>query len=338
MAEEQINELFEKYIWAYEILGLDIDSEYTDTKIKKAYRSKVKEFHPDNQISGDEVKFKEISFAYELIANQIDRKIFQKLKENSHKWRKNTKKEKANPYIFQRRDGSKIEIQPQGQIEIDNKKIFVCRLIQYYKDITYINEIFARINWKELMSNPEYCDFFVNNYLSKTRVENSCNGYSRYLGYIEAAKSRGRIIYRIAEDDMFIDINQMKLNDENYISFYPNGKDYDSEDFVDMELEKCGEIVLKDKVINQYNFFSESLNMNSVIYGDIDIKRMKKDSEYKNKICQDVLNEKNLRKCIAENGGYIGSYEYNPIDNDYDIIIDTAVRDILVKKSKKKER
>lgn len=57
----------------YEILGVNKNS--TDAEIKKNYRKLAKEFHPDkNPEAGD--KFKEISFAYEILSNPDKRKIY----------------------------------------------------------------------------------------------------------------------------------------------------------------------------------------------------------------------------------------------------------------------
>ncbi|XP_053959463.1 dnaJ homolog subfamily A member 4 [Anastrepha ludens] len=57
----------------YEILGVDKSSTYAE--IKKNYRKLAKEFHPDkNPEAGD--KFKEISFAYEILSDPEKRKIY----------------------------------------------------------------------------------------------------------------------------------------------------------------------------------------------------------------------------------------------------------------------
>lgn len=49
----------------YAILGLDNDAGLT--KIKEAYRSKVKKYHPDNAVTGDEDIFKSLDRAYKRL-------------------------------------------------------------------------------------------------------------------------------------------------------------------------------------------------------------------------------------------------------------------------------
>lgn len=50
----------------YEILGITLDA--TKEDIKKAYRKKAMELHPDK--GGDEEKFKELQKAYENLMNE----------------------------------------------------------------------------------------------------------------------------------------------------------------------------------------------------------------------------------------------------------------------------
>lgn len=56
----------------YTILGVDKDSSKED--IKKAYRKKAKEFHPDK--GGDEAVFKEISIANEVLSDDEKRRRY----------------------------------------------------------------------------------------------------------------------------------------------------------------------------------------------------------------------------------------------------------------------
>ncbi|XP_075153849.1 dnaJ homolog [Haematobia irritans] len=57
----------------YEIIGVSKDA--SDSEIKQNYRKLAKEFHPDkNPDAGD--KFKEISFAYEVLSDPEKRKIY----------------------------------------------------------------------------------------------------------------------------------------------------------------------------------------------------------------------------------------------------------------------
>ncbi|QWW19037.1 molecular chaperone DnaJ [Schaalia sp. 19OD2882] len=56
----------------YEILGVDRDADATE--IKKAYRRKARELHPDH--GGDEEAFKDLSVAYETLSDPDKRRIY----------------------------------------------------------------------------------------------------------------------------------------------------------------------------------------------------------------------------------------------------------------------
>ncbi|BFZ19273.1 hypothetical protein BsWGS_22312 [Bradybaena similaris] len=57
----------------YELMG--VSRHATDNDIKKAYRRLAKEFHPDKNPHAGE-KFKEISFAYEVLSNREKRQLY----------------------------------------------------------------------------------------------------------------------------------------------------------------------------------------------------------------------------------------------------------------------
>ncbi|CAG9771401.1 unnamed protein product [Ceutorhynchus assimilis] len=60
----------------YDILGVSRSA--SDTEIKKQYRKLAKEFHPDkNPEAGD--KFKEISYAYEILSDQKKRQLYDRV-------------------------------------------------------------------------------------------------------------------------------------------------------------------------------------------------------------------------------------------------------------------
>lgn len=58
----------------YEALGLAKGA--SDVDIKKAYRKLALKYHPDNKKTGDEKKFKEATFAYEILSDPAKRKQY----------------------------------------------------------------------------------------------------------------------------------------------------------------------------------------------------------------------------------------------------------------------
>ena len=58
----------------YEVLG--VSTEASTQEIKVAFRSKARNLHPDNKNSGDEVAFKELAEAYDVLADDQKREIY----------------------------------------------------------------------------------------------------------------------------------------------------------------------------------------------------------------------------------------------------------------------
>lgn len=354
-------ELYEKLKKAYMDLGID---ETADEKaIKSKYRFLAKKYHPDANPGNKEAeeKFKAISVGYALLADEKNRRIYLKLKEKYDVKREKTSTNKAksnsysekheeyhedtyenpytdapeknNRYIFKRRDGSTIEILPIRKEEIDGQTVYEYKISQHYKDRTIINNLFGRINLDELLKNQEYCDFCVNVFLSKDNIEKTNIVYNGFLGYIEGVRKNGRNFYRIADRDEFdlfdvvADISKLKPKEDSI--------NIDEED-INVFVEKTGSILINGKVLEQYVYYSEYLNVIDLVYSEkIDFQRYKKDPKYANAV-KCLLVEERVGSKIKQ-GGYIGSIAYNVKTDDYDIVVDKELEKILnTKKSREK--
>jgi len=65
----------------YEILG--VESEASLEEIKKAYKKRAMEWHPDRP-SGSEQKFKKLVNAYKIISNEETRKNYDRRRRNTN--------------------------------------------------------------------------------------------------------------------------------------------------------------------------------------------------------------------------------------------------------------
>lgn len=346
-------ELYEKLKEYYDILG--VDENIDDVKLKRAYRIAAKKYHPDGRPGDKEAEnnFKKVSEAYTFLQEENNRKLYSELKkkyerENSNTTRKEKgttfnrnyekreEKECTNGYIFQRRDGSKIELQPLDTYSIENQTIYKYRVNQYYRDMTIVDDVYGRINLEELLRTPEYCDFCVNNLLSRDNIYQSQVHYNGYIGHVEGAIKNGKRYYRIADRDstenfdISIDVGDIRYKSERNATI-------DMEDY-DIWIEEIGKMVVNGKPLNQYFVFSDSLDIMNIIYSeDIDFKKVKNNSIYCKAISDKLVSGIRLKQKIKD-GGYVGQVLYNPKSDDYDIVIDREIEKVLNMRSKKEER
>lgn len=341
-------ELYEQLKEYYDILG--VDENVDERKLKKAYRFAAKKYHPDGNLNNKEAeaKFKKVSEAYTILNDENNRKIYSKLKERYGKSERTTKKdskstfsgetrqEHANRYVFQRRDGSKIELIPTDRYIIENQVIYKYRVNQYYKNVTIVDDVYGRINLSELLRNSEYCDFCVNNLLSRENIYQSQIHYNGYIGYVEAAHKNGRTFYRITDKesmenfDMSIDVGDIRYKNERNI-------DIEDDDYM-MWIEEIGKIVVKGKPLTQYFIFSDTLEIMDIVYSEeIDFNKLKRNSKYYKAVTKILINERRLRKKLKE-GGYVGQVLYNCELDDYDVVVDSEVEKEINTNFKNSER
>jgi len=362
LGEESLYYKLKEY---YDIL--EVDENVDDIKLKKAYRIAAKKYHPDGKKDEKEAErmFKKVSEAYTVLKEENNRKIYSELKnryeknQNNNTQNSNTRregrtkfyryddyakkqdskqepKENINRYIFQRRDGSKIEIQPFDRYTMDGQTVYRYRVNQYYKDMTIIDDVYGRINLEELLRTPEYCDFCINNLLSRDNISESQIHYNGYVGYVEVATRNGKRFYRMADKDseknfdISIDIGDIRYKSEKYI-------DIEVDDY-EVSIEEIGKMIVQGKPLNQYFIFSDTLDIMNIVYSeDLDFHKIKRNPQYYRAISEKLISENRLKQKIKD-GGYIGQVLYNALSDDYDIVVDKEIEKVLNVKAKKEER
>lgn len=338
MTEVQLFEQLNRY---YEVLGIDENAD--EEVIKQAYKD-VMRTNINDYMKESQQKKKLASEALLMLNNPNNRQIYKKLRSRyfAKKYLINSfeKKEKPgnteqkNKYIFNRRDGSKIEIKPIGRYNIENNTIYSYKIYQYYKDITYINTIYGRINLPELLNSEEYCDFCVNSFFSKQNIIKACKRYNGYMGYIGGRRLNKMMIYKhydAEHDDLDICVRLSDFLDNETLEIQLGD--------ISLFLEKIGSVITHGKNLVQYSAFSDEAEIAEILYGDdIDFNRIKNlDFFYENEVATKLISEKRIREKVEECGGYIGGLIYNPEKDNYDVIVDDVLKRVMVK-NKEKEK
>lgn len=142
---------------------LNVDENVDEMTLKRSYWCAAKKIHPDSNLNsyGANSNFQKLQEAYNFLKDENNRSYYKELKnkydkeinntenrkENStFQTRRNEIKEHTNKYIFQRRDGSKIEIQPDDKYLIDNETIYKYKVNQYYNNMNIVDCVYGRIN------------------------------------------------------------------------------------------------------------------------------------------------------------------------------------------------
>lgn len=147
----------------YKLLGLSRRA--SSKEIKKAYRQKSLEFHPDkNKSEGASEKFAEIAHAYEVLSDESKKDIYDQygeegLKQHEERGQRGGGGGGFDPFeeFFgggrRRRDDG---VQRTDSVEIPLK----LELHQFYKgeifDVQYVREVLCK-NWEECMRNDPEC-------------------------------------------------------------------------------------------------------------------------------------------------------------------------------------
>ncbi len=336
--------------WLYEMLKeyydiLEVDENVDEKQLKKAYRFAVKKYHPDSNPNNkdSEDKFKKVAEAYQFLSDEKNRKIYLRLKKKYNRsesqnqktncYESQKVKEYVNKYIFQRRDGSKIEIQPLNKYFIEGEKIYKYKVIQYYNNMTIIEDVYGRINLEELMKSQEYCDFCVNSLLSKENIHNSVLKYNGYIGYIEMANRQGKNFYRICDKEDFknsfvvMELYDLTKSEDEATIYKEKGE---------LWIEKLGQIIINGKLLNSYRIFFDPLKILFIMYSEnIDFNEIKENKKYYNAIEKKLLEVERIKE-KNEEGGYIGQLLYDIESEDYDVVVDKEIEKVLNIKEKAK--
>ena len=173
----------------YEILGLPMNA--TREEIRKKYKSLLKQYHPDNGMTADESKTKEINIAYKKIIDYLD-KLEQtpispketvpnreQQKQAEEKFKKgilelikpSLKRENqlyreiiVNKYVFNEKgvlDKIKDKIKPDKFSSTVFKKKIIDVLIEVMKVTKTIKGTLTTESIKELLSEQEYSDLSI---------------------------------------------------------------------------------------------------------------------------------------------------------------------------------
>ena len=327
----------------YEILGIvDIEKVYTAKDLRKIYIDIMRQNHPDNleQINselpeGEKTTEEELNETSKKITVAYDelKKIF-KSDENRKSYneevkRKREEKDKATLEIdtdyygqtYKRRDGSRISIK-----EVSMGKTYDTNFVAKYKIKEEINQnnikiiresyVYGKIDIVRLDNDFEYCDYALNNLLSRKHIEDSQKSYSGYLGLIEETENGIMKIVDDKKDLEFYENNEWNDAYNQCISL--NRRNGTTIDLQKIGIMSVGGIKQEIYKYRSYDLEEDGSKIKEgVIFGDIDFRKIMIDRKYASGVANALLDQRRLNMKEKMYGGYIGELEVE--DGKYSI-------------------
>lgn len=243
----------------YKILGVDKNASQED--IKKVYKKLAKKYHPDNQETGDEEKFKEIQEAYETLGDKNKRLYYNLGSDFSNNNESTSENENLNEKY-----GSYLSEDNLYVITILAEHLSLIYDFKIYNgvlyakfDKKYINnekEIINRLNQDIKLTKRQFKELIYQLELYAERITDQVNKIRLNNGILTLTSNNA---YEVIEDDgsfcpynLDVEYNENE-NDETVIKFL-NDVSCNNDDIKNMLTEMIGSVLITEPKA-QFMFF-----------------------------------------------------------------------------------